>query len=167
MSVIIRERAPYLFRRFCSESTSLPLCSSAVACRPDVVITLLGSSRRLFLVTFWSAEAAWMIGSLEPLYSTHLIQRPYYLRGSLCPDPAGNRITWRPLDHRKEAPKPFCKTQWKGEEDEADRKKKWGRQHQGMDRLGVRQVPEGSGEQRKTAKTGCEVICGDPTTPNG
>ena len=28
-------------------------------------------------------------------------------------------------------------------------KKRWGRQHQGMDRPGVRQVPEGSGEQEK------------------
>ena len=29
-----------------------------------------------------------------------------------------------------------------------------GRQHQGMDRPGVRQVPEGSGEQGKMEKTG-------------
>ena len=35
-----------------------------------------------------------------------------------------------------------------------------GRQHQGMDRPGVRQVPEGSGEQRKMEGTGCEIICG-------
>ena len=39
-----------------------------------------------------------------------------------------------------------------------------GRQHQGMDRLGVRQVPGGSGEQRKMEETGCEIICGAPTT---
>ena len=44
------------------------------------------------------------------------------------------------------------------------KKKEVGRQHQGMDRLGVRQVPEGSGEQRKMEETGCEVICGAPTT---
>ena len=31
-----------------------------------------------------------------------------------------------------------------------------GRQHQGMDRPGVWQVPEGSGEQGKMEKTGCE-----------
>ena len=36
--------------------------------------------------------------------------------------------------------------------------------HQGMDRPGVRQVPEGSGEQGKMEKTGCEIICGAPTT---
>ena len=39
-----------------------------------------------------------------------------------------------------------------------------GRQHQGMDRPGVRQVPESSGEQRNLEETGCEVICGAPTT---
>ena len=39
-----------------------------------------------------------------------------------------------------------------------------GRHHQGMDRPGVRHVPEGSGEQRKMEKTGCEIICDAPTT---
>ena len=39
-----------------------------------------------------------------------------------------------------------------------------GRQHQGMDRPRVRQVPEGSGEQGKMETTGCEIICGAPTT---
>ena len=39
-----------------------------------------------------------------------------------------------------------------------------GRQHQEMDRPGVRQVPEGSGEQEKMEKTGCKIICGAPTT---
>ena len=42
--------------------------------------------------------------------------------------------------------------------------KELGRQHQGMDKPGVRQVPEGGGEQRKMEKTGCEVVCGAPTT---
>ena len=35
-----------------------------------------------------------------------------------------------------------------------------GRQHQVMDRPGVWQVPEGSGEQGKMEKTGCKIICG-------
>ena len=39
-----------------------------------------------------------------------------------------------------------------------------GRQHQGMDRPVVRQVPEGSGEQGKMEKTGCKITCGAPTT---
>ena len=43
-------------------------------------------------------------------------------------------------------------------------KEEVGRQHQGMDRPEVRQVPEGSGEQEKMEKTGCKIICGAPTT---
>ena len=41
-----------------------------------------------------------------------------------------------------------------------------GREHQGMDRPGVHQVQEGSGEQQqqKMEETGCEIICGAPTT---
>ena len=39
-----------------------------------------------------------------------------------------------------------------------------GRQHQGMDRPGVCQVPEDSGEQRKMEETGCEVTSGGPMT---
>ena len=43
-------------------------------------------------------------------------------------------------------------------------KEEVGRQHQGMDRSGVRQVQEGSGEQGKMEKIGCKIICGAPTT---
>ena len=43
-------------------------------------------------------------------------------------------------------------------------KEEVGRQHQGMDRPGVCQVPEGSGEQGKMEKTGCKIICGSPMT---
>ena len=39
-----------------------------------------------------------------------------------------------------------------------------GRQHQGMDGAGVRQVPEGSEEQGKMEETGCKIICGAPST---
>ena len=39
-----------------------------------------------------------------------------------------------------------------------------GRQHQGIDRPGVRQVPERSGEQGKMEETGVEIICDAPTT---
>ena len=35
-----------------------------------------------------------------------------------------------------------------------------GRQHQGMNRPRVRQVPQGSGEQGKMEETGYEVVCG-------
>ena len=43
--------------------------------------------------------------------------------------------------------------------------KEVGRQHQRMDRPGVRQVPDSSGEHRKMEETGCEIICGAPTPP--
>ena len=33
-----------------------------------------------------------------------------------------------------------------------------------MERPGVRQVPEGSGEQGKMEDSGCEIICDAPTT---
>ena len=40
-----------------------------------------------------------------------------------------------------------------------------GRQYQGMDGPGVRQVPEGSGEQeKKMEETGCKITYGAPTT---
>ena len=39
-----------------------------------------------------------------------------------------------------------------------------GRQHQGIEGPRCRQVPEGSGEQGKMEETGCEIICGAPTT---
>ena len=39
-----------------------------------------------------------------------------------------------------------------------------GIQHQGMGRPGVRQVPEGSGEEGKMEETDCEIVCGAPTT---
>ena len=39
-----------------------------------------------------------------------------------------------------------------------------GRQHQGMDRPGVRQVPEGSGEQGRIEESGCKIVCGTSTT---
>ena len=119
--------------------------------------------------------------SLEvpPQETTHLIQRPCYQRGSPCQDPAGNRITRRPPDHRKETQTeviwtyvPFIRSGQNYLARHSERRKKtWytekevDRQHQGMDRPGVRQVPEGSGELRRMEETGCEVSCGALTTP--
>ena len=39
-----------------------------------------------------------------------------------------------------------------------------GRQHQGMDKPGVRQVSGRGGERGKMEKTGCKIICGARTT---
>ena len=108
---------------------------------------------------------------------TQLIQRLCYQRGSPCQDPIGNWTTRRP-DNRKGTQSvvvwscfPFVRSCQNHLARHSERGKKTrqteeevGRQHQGMDRPGVPQVPEGSGEQGKMEKTGCRVICGDPTT---
>ena len=113
-----------------------------------------------------------------PQDTTHLIQRPCYQQGSPCQDPAGNWTTWRSPDDRKKTQTavvwscfPFIRSVQNHLARHSERGKKTrrtkeevGRQHQGMDRPGVRQVPEGSGEQGKIEKTGCKIICGAPTT---
>ena len=107
----------------------------------------------------------------------HLIQRPCYQRGSPCQDPAGNRTSRRSPDRRKETQTavvwsclPFIRSGQNHLARHSERGKttrqteeEVGRQHQGMNRPGVRQVPEGSGEQGKMEETGLETICGTPT----
>ena len=113
-----------------------------------------------------------------PQDTTHLIQRPCYQRESPCQDPAGNRTSRRLPDDRKETQTavvwsclPFILSGQNHLERYSERRKKTKqadeevrRQHQGIDKPGVRQVPEGSGEQGKMEETGCETICGVPTT---
>ena len=108
----------------------------------------------------------------------HLMQKACYQRGSPCQDPVGNLTTRRPPDRRKETQTavvwtclPFIRSGQNHLARHSERGKKTrqteeevGRQHQGMDRPGVRQVPEGSGEQGKMGETVCEIICGAPTT---
>ena len=60
--------------------------------------------------------------------------------------------------------KPILQGTVEGGRRQGRQKEEVGRQHQGMDRPGVRQVQEGSGEQGKVEETGCEIICGAPTT---
>ena len=93
-----------------------------------------------------------------------------------CRDPTGNWTTRGP-DDRKETQTavvwsyfPFIRFGQNHLARHSERGKKTrrtkeevGRQHQGMDRPGVRQVPEGSGEQGKMEETGCEIICGFET----
>ena len=113
-----------------------------------------------------------------PQDTTHLIQRPCYQQGSPCQDPAGNWTTRRPPDNHEETQTAvvwscllFIRSDQNHLAGLSERgkktrrtKKEVGRQHQGMYRPGVRQVPEGSGEQGKMEKTGCKIICGAPTT---
>ena len=113
-----------------------------------------------------------------PQDTTHLVQRPCYQRGSPCQDPAGNLTTRRPPDDRKETQIavvwscfPFIRSGQNHLARHSERGKKTrqteedvGRHHQGMDRPGVRQVPEDSGEQGKMEEAGCEIFGGAPTT---
>ena len=115
---------------------------------------------------------------VQPQDTSHLIQRLCYQRGSPCQDPAGKWTTRRPPDDRKETQTlvvrscfPFIRSGQNHLARHSERGKKTGqteeevgRQHQGMDRPGVRRVPEVSGEQGKMEKTGCKIICGAPTT---
>ena len=113
-----------------------------------------------------------------PQDAAHLIQRPYYQRGSPCQDPAGTWTTRRPPDDRKQTQTavvwscfPISRSCQNHLARHSERGKKTRqteedvrRQHEGMDRPGVRQVPVGSVEQGKMEKTGCRIICGAPAT---
>ena len=96
-----------------------------------------------------------------PQDTTHLIRRSCFQRGSLCQNPTGNRTIRRPPDHSKETQTevvwtclpfiscgqnhiPRIKAERKWEEDKAETEKEVGRQHQAMDRPGVRYVPGGN-----------------------
>ena len=63
-------------------------------------------------------------------------------------------------------PKQNCKAGGKKTKKTRQTEEKVGRQNQGTDRPGVRQVPEGSGEQGKMEDTGCEIIFGQTTVNN-
>ena len=90
-----------------------------------------------------------------------------------------NQITRRPPDHCKETQSdvistclPFLRSGQNHLARHSERGKKTrqteeevGRQHQGMNRPRVHQVPEGSGEQGKLEETGCEIIWGCPLFP--
>ena len=59
----------------------------------------------------------------------------------------------------------MCKGTVKGGRRQGKQKKRWEDSIGVMGRPGVRQIPVGSGEQRKMEETGHEVICGAPTPP--
>ena len=91
---------------------------------------------------------------------------------------AGDRTPRRPADHQKEMQIAvvwscllFLRSGQNHLARHGERGKKTrqieaevGRQHQGMHKPGVRQVPKGSGEQGKMEKTDCKIICGAQTT---
>ena len=116
-----------------------------------------------------------------PQDTTHLIQRPYYQRGSPCQDPTGNRTTRRPPDHCKETQTavvrlclPFIRSGQNRLARHSERGKttrqaeeEVRRQHQGMDRPGVRRVPEGSGEHGKNGGNWLQNHLWCPNDPRG
>ena len=113
-----------------------------------------------------------------PQDTTHHIQRLCYQRGSPCQESAGNWTTRRPPDDREEPQTavvwsyfPFIMSGQNHLPRHSGRGKKTkqteeevGRQHHGMDRPGVRQVPDCSGVQGEMEKKGCKITCGAPTT---
>ena len=90
-------------------------------------------------------------------------QRPCYQRGNACQDPAGNRTTRRLPDNRKETQTAvvwsclsFIRSGQNHLARQSERGKKTtqteeevGRQNQGMERPGVRQITEGNGKKGK------------------
>ena len=116
-----------------------------------------------------------------PQDTTRLIQRPCYQGGSPCQDPAGNWTTRRSPDDRKETQTvavwscfPFIRSNQNHLARHSGRGKKtrrtkeeMGRQHQKMDRPGVRQVLEGSGEQGKMGKNWLQNRLWCPNDPRG
>ena len=110
--------------------------------------------------------------------TTHLIQRPCYQEEVCAKIQQAIGPQRRPPDDCKEIQTavvwsclPFIRSGQNHLARHSQRGKKTrqteevvGRQHQGMDRPGVQQVPEGSGEQGKMEKTGYKIICGAPMT---
>ena len=107
----------------------------------------------------------------------HILYKDHVTNEEMFQDSACNWTTRR-LDHHTETQTavvwsclPFIRSGQNHLARHSERGKKTrqtledvGRRHQGMDKPGVRQVPEGSGEQKKIEKTGCKIICGAPTT---
>ena len=101
-----------------------------------------------------------------PQDTMHLVQKPCYQQGSPCQDPAGNRTTRRHADDRKETQTavvwsclPFIRSGQNHLARHSERGKKTrrtkeevGRQHQGMDRPGVRQVQRAVEKREKWRK---------------
>ena len=115
-----------------------------------------------------------------PQDTTHFIQRPCFQRGNPCQDPAGNRTTRKLPDHCKETQSavvwtclPFIRSdqnhlvRHSEREEKRQTEEEVGRQHQEMDRPGVRQVPEGSGEQGKMEKNWLRNYLWCPNDPRG
>ena len=115
-----------------------------------------------------------------PQDTTHLIQRSCYQGGSSCLGPVGNRTARRHPGPGKETQTgvvwtclPFIRSGQSHLAKHSERGKKIkqteeevGRQHQGMDKLGVRKVLEGSEEQEKKWRKLVVKSCVVPQQPS-
>ena len=115
-----------------------------------------------------------------PQDTTHLIQRPCYQGGSPCQDPAGNRTTGRPPDHRKETQTavvwsrfPFIRSGKNHLARHSERGKKtrqtkrWEDNIREWTGLEFGRSQTTAENREKMEKTGCEIICGAPNDPRG
>ena len=110
--------------------------------------------------------------------TTHLLQRPRYQRASPCQDPAGNRTTRRPPDHRKER----RKLQWygpvsrsigmaktilqgtvKGGRRRGRQRRRWENNIREWTDLELAKFQRAV-ENGQMEETCCEIICGAPKT---
>ena len=112
-----------------------------------------------------------------PQHTTHLIQRPCYQRGSQCHDPAGNRTTRRPPDHRKETQTavvwsclPFIRSGQNHLARHSERGKQTSRQRKRWED-NIREwtglefgKSQGAVENREKWRKLVAIICGAPTT---
>ena len=119
---------------------------------------------------------------VQPQDTTHFIQRPCYQRRSPCQDPAGNRTTRTPPDHRKEQNAvvlsclPFTRSARNRlatdsdifDEDKANRGR-GGKTTLGNGQPWSSQSPRGQWrtKEKQMEEAGCEIICCAPTTLAG
>ena len=114
-----------------------------------------------------------------PQDTTHLIQRPCYQRGSPCQDPAGNRTTCSPSDHRKKRrtlqwyghvsrssglAKTILQRTMKGRRRQSRQKKRLEDNIREWTGLKFAKSQRAVENREKMEETGCEAICGVPTT---
>ena len=111
-----------------------------------------------------TAELKRRIHAMEMRCYRKILHTSYkdHVRGSPCQDPAGNWTTRRPPDDLRSGQNHLARHSERGKKTRQT-EEEVGRQHQGMDRPRVRQVPEDSGEQGqgKMEKTGGKTTLAD------
>ena len=154
-------------------------CAHISICRLFMVVFLLRSSAmRVHEQSLKKEYKPWKWGATARDYASHTIdhvtkeevrtkiQQAIGLQENLLTTVKTHKLQW--YGHVSHS-SGLAKTILQGIHSKREKKTKQseeevGRWHQGMDRSWVGKVPEGSGEYRKMEETGCENICGAPTT---